>query len=533
MKDAGESFESATPVTVAHEELPEDLDAPVEQTAAPQGQNGSADPEEQVIGACLLDEGPTLDKAIAAGLTSVDFSPPRNDLIFGTLHAMRNRGVAIGLDTLVTELGPKLAIVGGIQHLMGLADPIKIPTTARAGHYIEVVRQASARRALIRNASELIERANLGEDLSQLLGVIERLKVEPPKAVSSGTPYTIWQPAAFRAFQPPPDMNLVGGGYVRRRQLTTLIGPPGVGKSRLSLWLACLHISGRPFMGMDCQNGPAKWLFFGNENDPMRQKHDLDWFYRNLTATEQAKVDANLYLHVIDKPDDGIITLADPDAYRKLCASLKQVQPDVVVFDPWGNMIEGNENDNEEVRRTLKLLIRAISENCPTAAIIVIHHARTGKATAIEAGNNYSGGSLGRGSKALVSSARCELALWPGDSEDSSKLVLTCEKANNVQKFEPKGLLFENGVYRQDDAFDLKAWRDDIEGNRSGKSISIKDLVGMVKDGCHKSTDITARAMDEFGVSRRTVFVRLAEACDAGYLAKCQPAGSYTLGKVK
>lgn len=378
-----------------------------------------------------------------------------------------------------------------------------------------------------------------GKDLNDLVSTLETSEDgELPEIVKKlfvGAPagYTVWRPSDFRTWEPPTNINLLGGGYIRRKQLTTLIGPPGVGKSRLSLWMACLHITGRQFFGLDMLNGPSKWLFFGNENDPIRQKTDLDWFYRNLTKEEQDKVDAHLYLHVIDKPDDGIITLADEEAYKKLCLTLKLINPEVIVFDPWGNMIEGNENDNEEVRKTLKLLLRAVAQNCPNAAIIVIHHARTGKSTAIEAGNNYSGGNLGRGSKALVSAARCELALWPGDSADSSKLVLTCEKANNVQKFEPKGLLFENGIYLPNNEFDLQAWRDDIEGSRSTKTLTIKDVVDIVREGIHKSSDICKRAEDEFGVSRRTVMARLSEACVKDYLQKTIPAGSYTFGKNK
>lgn len=491
----------------------------------------SAEAEEHVIACCLLDEGSTLDRCLQAGLSTESFYFPANQVIFSTLKEMRKDKKDIGLEILGQELTANrtLQAVGGYAYLMQVTG--KIPTTAHAGYMIEKVREKHLLREAIRAAATTIEEAySFNGDIKEFVSLARDRMPHPDSIHGRNGAYTVWQPAAFRAYTPPVNMNLVGGGYIRRRQLTTLIGPPGVGKSRLSLWLACLQISNRPFAGLDTANGPCKWLFFGNENDPIRQKNDLDWFYRNLTAADQAKVDANLYMHVIDKPDDGIITLADPDAYHKLRTTLKQVVPDVVVFDPWGNMIEGNENDNEEVRKTLKLLIRAISENCPDAAIIVIHHARTGKATAIEAGNNYSGGNLGRGSKALVSSARCELALWPGDAEDSSKLVLTCEKANNVQKFEPKGLTFENGIYTENEGFDLQAWRDDIEGTRGGKTLTIRDVVEIIRKGTHRSADIVAKCEQDFGVQKRTVFTRLNEACEKGYLAKTVPAGSYTLG---
>ena len=494
----------------------------------------SIEAEEKLIGSCLImeDEGQILQKAIDAGLNGTSFYSAANGIIFDQLRQMVSEKKPIEVSVLYAELqgAGKLEAIGGLDYLTRLSD--SVPTTAQGAYFIGKVREYSVLRDIIRTGTLAAEQAySFTGDVDEFAADFQRrtgnLAIQ---RASKGTAYTVWTPAAFRAYQPPPNLNILGAGYIRRRQLTTLIGPPGVGKSRLSLWMACCHIANRVLLGLDPVNSPAKWLFFGNENDPLRQKTDLDWFYRNMTVEEQQKIDDNLFMHVLEKPDDGIITLADPEAFAKLCSTLKQVQPDVVVFDPWGNMIEGNENDNEEIRRTLKALFRAIGQNCPEAAILVIHHARTGKSTAMEAGNNFSGGSLGRGSKALVSAARCELALWPGHSEDSTKLVLTCEKVNNVKKFEPKGLIFENGIYTEDTTFSVDAWKDDIEGNRSSKTLTIADIIPIVKLGIHKAGEIVAACEKEHGASKATVTRRLGEAVQMGYLVKTQPLGSYTLG---
>lgn len=501
-------------------------------TARPLPSNAAA--EKGLVACCLIEEeqGAILRRARDSGITPEHFSDPRLSTCYRRLCAMQDDEIPVEIAMLATELegNQELEAAGGMNFLIeATADN---PTSIQAAYFIEKVRETALLRAIIRAGTSTVEDAfNFSGDIDTFAAEIQRRTTAVTDLRrAKGTAYTVWNPADFRAYVPPPNLNLIGAGYLRRRQLTTLIGPPGVGKSRLSLWLGCSHIAGRSFMGLDSANHPAKWLFFGNENDPLRQKTDLEWFYRNLTAVEQALVDANLFLHVLEKPDDGIITLSDPEAYQKLTSTLKAVVPDVIVFDPWGNMIEGNENDNEEIRRTLKALFRAVTTCCPEAAMLVIHHARTGKSTALEAGNNYSGGSLGRGSKALVSAARCELALWPGHSEDSSKLVLTCEKVNNVKKFEPKGLVFENGVYHEDASFSVEAWRDDIEGARGGKTLTIQDLVNTVKAGFFKASEIVKFCADEFDASKATVNRRLAEAVDKGWLAKTQPAGSYTLG---
>lgn len=553
--DPDESFESAIPVPLESirrglTPLADPPDAPPDSrvvqfsSSAPQpppihlarALPSNLDAEESVIACCLIDDGVTLAAASATHkLRPIDFYDPRNALIFETLLAMQASGVPIATDTLASELTTRgnLERAGGFPHITQVS--AKNPTTAQAAYFAKKVKEQATLREIIRAATAAVEDcyAYAGSDLRPLTDDLTRrltFAIEDTSGKAK-TPYTVWQPEAFRAFEPPPDLNFIGAGYIRRRQLTTLIGPPGVGKSRLSLWLAVSHITGRNFFDLDAANGPAKWLFFGNENDPLRQKTDLGYFYNHLTAPEQKLVDQYLYLHVLDKPDDGIITLADAEAYAKLTATLKSVQPDVIVFDPWANMIEGNENDNEEVRKTLKLLLKAVTSCCPNAAILVIHHARTGKSTAIEAGNNFSGGSLGRGSKALVSSARCELALWPGHSEDSSRLVLTCEKVNNVKKFEPKGLLFEHGIYVPDHNFDLDSWRDDIAGTRSsGKTLTIEDLVDAVRNGVFRKKDIVDYCENNCGVGRATVTRRLKDAVDKGWLKQSQPPGSYSLG---
>lgn len=513
---------------------PERPNSVVPFTAAQRTLPHSIEAEEKLIGSCLImeDEGQILQKAVDAGLNGTSFYSAAAGIIFDQLRQMLSEKKPIEVSVLFAELqgAGKLDGVGGLEYLTKLSD--SVPTTAQGGYFIEKVREYSILREIIRTGSMAAEQAySFSGDIDELVSDFHRKAEQITlQRRSKGTSYTVWTPAAFRAYQPPPNLNILGAGYLRRRQLTTLIGPPGVGKSRLSLWMAVCHIANRALLGLDPVNSPAKWLFFGNENDPLRQKTDLDWFYRNLTTDEQAKVDSNLFLHVLEKPDDGIITLADPEAFAKLCSTLKEVQPDVVVFDPWGNMIEGNENDNEEIRRTLKALFRAIGMNCPEAAILVIHHARTGKSTAMEAGNNFSGGSLGRGSKALVSAARCELALWPGHSEDSTRLVLTCEKVNNVKKFEPKGLIFENGIYTEDTSFSVDAWKDDIEGNRSSKTLTVADIIQIIKQGVHKSGEIVAACEKEFGASKATVTRRLAEGIEKQYIVKTQPLGSYTLG---
>lgn len=489
----------------------------------------SLEAEEYLISTCILDGNGTIAKAIDAGIRPESFYEPKHSLVWSRLMQMHVAKMPIDASTLAEELQTvgDLDRIGGFAFIAQVSS--RIPTTANASYFISKVHEQAALREFIRCSNNGVEDAfNFSGELSEFLALQEtRLRHVFKSSSKSDKGLTVWRPAEFRAWTPPMELNLLGAGYLRRRQITTLIGPPGVGKSRLSLWLGVSHICGREFLGLDPKGGKLKWLFVGNENDPERQKRDLEWFYKSLTAPEQKEVDERLFLHVLDSHEDSQLSLMDADAYRRIGATLKNVNPDVFVCDPWGNMIEGSESDDLIIRQTLKLLLRVVAENSPDSAILIIHHARTGKVNTMEAGNNYSGGSLGRGSKVLVSQARCELAMWPGDSEDASKLVLTCEKVNNAPKFEPIGINFDNGIYSVDFSFSVKAWRDDIEGRRSTKTLTISDVVACVKDGIVRYKDICVRLGE---TSEATVKRRLIEAVGKGYLKKTDPAGSYELG---
>lgn len=186
----------------------------------------------------------------------------------------------------------------------------------------------------------------------------------------------------------------------------------------------------------------------------------------------------------------------------------------------------------------LRTLAHVQTSGAPEAAFLLIHHARTGASNVAQAGDQFSAGNFGRGSKALYSRVRCEIQLAPGDRDDASKLVLACGKSNNAAQFKTRGIIFNEDVfdYELDDAFDLEAWRADVNGKRSaGKSVSIADVVELVRElapmpGSEVSAGEVQRATkDRFEVSEKSVRARLGEACKSGYL-RTQRKGFYRLG---
>lgn len=361
------------------------------------------------------------------------------------------------------------------------------------------------------------------------------------EAGESAKPLTVWTPDQLLAWTPPKDAVILGEadrGYIVREELTVIIGPPGVGKSRLLMWCAICGITGRQFAGLGIHNSPTKWLLIGNENSRRRQRYDLERMTSALTNAERELVRNNLRLHVLDTARDSLLDLGDKEARVAIGATLREHQPDVVCFDPWANMIPGDENRNIDVRDGVRHLMNLVRLNAPRAACVVVHHARTGAATAAQAGNRFAGASLSRGGKALPSAARCELAVWPGDSEDGGRIVVTCEKANNAPIFSPRGLVLDldSMTYALDKKFNEEDWRNDVNGKKSNQSASISDVVLAVKSFCQhpgdtaKTGDLCKVVEEASGASVRTIKTRLAEAVKLGYLRRGKALGTYMLG---
>lgn len=114
----------------------------------------SAEAEEHILGACLLDAA-VVEQCNLAGITAASFHDPRNRAIF---DAALTLGPNLSLITLVEHLGPTaLQSVGGIQRLMEIERGT--PTTAHASYFIEKVREKAILRDAIKAHQQAIEDA--------------------------------------------------------------------------------------------------------------------------------------------------------------------------------------------------------------------------------------------------------------------------------------------------------------------------------------------------------------------------------------
>jgi hypothetical protein len=361
--------------------------------------------------------------------------------------------------------------------------------------------------------------------------------VESPEAQVKTRPYTVWSPAQFIAYKADLAALLLGDGYLERGEWTSLVGIGGLGKTRLLVWLCVALITGRTWCDLPTTGGPIKCLLLSTESGLRRWQSDLAKILPLLTPAEQELVEANLRLLALTPDEEGDLNLGDLENVARLGVTLDSEQPGFIGLDPFADMVDGDENATADVVRTLRTLRAVLRKHAPEAAVVIVHHARTGALNIVQAGDNFNAGNFGRGAKALYSRVRCELQLAPGDRDNPNLIVLACGKANNCEKFKARGLVFDPDTfaYSVDPTFDIEAWRSDVAGIRGNKTVSVADVVQSVRELCPhtggevKTGTVCDHVKESTGAGVRTIKDRLREAVKDHYLRQPQH-GFYALG---
>jgi hypothetical protein len=157
--------------------------------------------------------------------------------------------------------------------------------------------------------------------------------------------------------QPPRPIPWVCDRLAARGYLTTLVGPPGLGKTLLALFLAAGVHHGRAVGGIECALGHA--VYFDAENG----EHLIVQRFR---AAELAADDITIV-------DAGRLDLADRK-HRDYAADLiGQHDASLAVFDSLKRLTpSARENDNDEMAPVIAGLADVARQT--NAAILLLHH---------------------------------------------------------------------------------------------------------------------------------------------------------------
>jgi len=518
------------------------MSSPTLQAAPPPEPPHNSEAEENLLATILGDSdgASVIRKCNEAGLSAADFFDQNHQTVFSAMLELSRKGVPTETSHVAVALRDRKQLddIGGNAFLVKLS--AKVSTTAREKEFIEAVRETARRRELIATAKSACEELYSGHgrnvaDVSTMLEEFIGKRVRPARPAG----FTVWKPSQFLEYTPPADSVIVGDSILERGKWTSLVGIGGLGKTRWALFLAICQIVGRDCCDLGVSGRPLRWLILSTENGLRRWKSDLSTMFSTLSNSERAAVESHLRIMALTNDEDGDLNAGNPAAMAALAATLKTQAPDVIVFDPFAELIDGDENKTEDVVGTLRTLRQIVRKSAPTAAVLLIHHARTGAGNIVQAGDNYSAGNFGRGAKALYSAVRAELQLAPGDRDDPSRIVLACGKNSDGPKFTARGIVFdpETFTYSTDPTFDLDAWRADVTGQRTGKSCSIADAANAVRALAPavgdeaKTKDIVEEMQKATDAGERTCKSRLREAVQQGYLLKVRGRpGFYRLG---
>ena len=133
----------------------------------------SEEAERAVLAAVLLD--PPLLAAMAGRLVPEDFYGERHQLLYKAMLDLQAQATEIDLRTLQARLEQQdqLQRVGGIAYLSGL--DLDLPDLGRAETYVEIVKERSLRRRLIRACGEITRDClDGGLEAAQALGAPRR-----------------------------------------------------------------------------------------------------------------------------------------------------------------------------------------------------------------------------------------------------------------------------------------------------------------------------------------------------------------------
>lgn len=311
----------------------------------PQGRvpPNSAEAEEQLLSACLLDGAETLNRAIESKITPDKFYVPANRVIYARLCQMLDDHKPIDLAVLGEELKVtrELEEIGGYDYLVRVSG--RIPTTAGASYFIEKVRELALLRACIRAGTSIVENAyGYSGDLDAYVGQSEKTLLEATQDRIAGDSSHAWQlmegqMEVFAECAKKPgqllglrtgfkDVDRIIGG-LRPAEVIVLAGRPSCGKTAMALniaeniavprpgakgetvWMASLEMS-KPQLGRRLLAQRAR-INIKMAVDGLIRKGSPEW-----AAMEQAKADFRAAHMLIDDESSMTVSMMAAKARR-------------------------------------------------------------------------------------------------------------------------------------------------------------------------------------------------------------------------
>ena len=338
---------------------------------------------------------------------------------------------------------------------------------------------------------------------------------------------SIRTPDEILALPQDPFDNILGDRLLAKGQSLTLLGPGGIGKSRMLIQLAAQTIIGEKFLGLETHAPSLRWLIFQVENGNRRLQFDLGHL-RDSIGDQWHRVNQQLLIHTLETDRDGWLSLEAEENQVAIAQALDTHKPDVVCFDPLNQIAIGDPNKDGDMAATCQAIGRICKKGNPQRAITVLHHAITGRAGAARAVGIERAG-YGRNSKVLQAWTRAQINLAPASEDDNAVLAVLCGKSNNGKEFPPFAVRLnpESMLYEPAPDVDMEQWRADMTNKPTAPLMNpdrVRELC--VVSGTDKTT-LAKAIMEDCGCYRGSAYRYITRAEQAKKISLNKSHGTY------
>jgi hypothetical protein len=327
------------------------------------------------------------------------------------------------------------------------------------------------------------------------------------KEHANGSRLTIRTPDEILAQPQDPHDNILADQLLAKGQSATLLGPGGIGKSRMVLQWAASTIAAKPFIGLETHGEELRWLVFQIENANRRLQSDLHRL-RTAYRDDWATINERLLIHTLETDRDGWLSLDAEENQFAIAEAIEAHAPDVVCFDPLNQFAMGDPNKDQDMAATCQAITRLCRKGNPQRAIVILHHTITGRAGAAKSfGMERSG--YGRNSKVLQAWTRGQINLAPISEDTNDLLAVLCGKCSNGKEFPPFAVRLnpETMLYEVAPDVDMDAWRADVAGSKSSGPVMTPYKV---RELCHvggmEKAELARAIMADCGCARGTAY---------------------------
>ena len=305
---------------------------------------------------------------------------------------------------------------------------------------------------------------------------------------------------------------ILGDRMMAEGQSCVIAAAGGMGKSRIVLQILACITTVRKFLNFDTGKDNSTWLVLQTENSNRRLHDDLKRLKAWL-GDDWSKFADRVKFHTVENDTDGFVNLDSPEAVANIESVIKRLAPDNIVIDPLNDFAVGDPNKDADMKMTVQALSRICRKGNPKRAILILHHAITGRAGAARA-TGFDRASFGRNSKALFAWTRAQINIAPVDADSNERLIFACGKCSNGREFQTFAVRLnpETMIYECDPTVDISQWEQEITGAKKKRTAS-PELVRELAHDKPTKAELVKRIRAEVGCGHSAAYdaVEIAE----------------------